>query len=267
MRLQHVAAVALLAAAAPAAAEQKPVTPFAGSHDATAAASSHGGAHWGYAGESGPEYWGVLSPEYRACAQGDQQSPIDIDTSASLGAEVAGIEVAWAPTPAEVVDNGHTIQVSVPGAGGVTLDGVRYDLLQFHFHHHSEHAIDGAYAPMEAHFVHKAADGRYLVLGAMIQEGRENPALSAIWSRLGDATGRSAAVGVLDFSSLAPSFEQGYRYQGSLTTPPCSEIVTWHVFAAPVTASRAQIQAFAARYPDNARPVLDVARRYVLRAE
>ena len=58
-----------------------------------------------------------------------------------------------------VINNGHTIQVDVGDAGGIELDGVKYALKQFHFHHPSEHTIDGKAFPLELHLVHAAGDG------------------------------------------------------------------------------------------------------------
>ncbi len=235
---------------------------------ATLAAAGEPGHDWDYGAAHGPTHWGALSPDYAACAHGLHQSPIDIHAAATVadGATPA-LTIAWTPFTPEVVDNGHSVEVGAHGAGGgVMLDGVRYELLQFHFHHLSEHAIEGARAPMEVHLVHRAADGRLLVLGAMIEEGAENPALAEAL-KLAGAKGRMhAGAFPLDPAALIPADHRGYRYAGSLTTPPCSEGVIWHVFAAPVTASAAQIDRFAARYPDNARPVATVGHRFVHRS-
>jgi carbonic anhydrase len=235
---------------------------------ATLAVAGDGDHHWDYGSAHGPNHWGELSAEYAACGVGLHQSPIDIHSAETIAdGATSALAVDWTAFTPEVVDNGHSLQVGAHGAGGtVTLDGVRYDLLQYHFHHLSEHEIDGARAPMEVHLVHRAANGHLLVLGAMIEEGPENPALDAAL-RLAGAKGRMhAGAAPVAPAALIPADHHGYRYEGSLTTPPCSEIVTWHVFAEPVTASAAQIERFAARYPANARPVAALGHRFVHRS-
>jgi carbonic anhydrase len=144
------------------------------------------------------------------------------------------------------------------------MGGVDYALVQLHFHHLSEHTLDGAHMPMEAHFVHRSASGDLLVLGVLIQPGAANPVAGEIWPMIPEEEGETAGAGPVDLSALLPDDRHAYRYQGSLTTPPCSETVTWNVFAAPVTLSPAQIDAFAALYENNARPVQPLNRRYIL---
>jgi carbonic anhydrase len=236
---------------------------------ASVAIAGEAGHGWDYGAEHGPAHWGELSADYAACGRGAHQSPIDVHPAEAVArGAVAPLRIDWTPFAPEVVDNGHSIEVSAHGAGGgVALGGVRYELLQVHFHHLSEHMIDGRHAPMEAHFVHRGPDGHLLVLGAMIEEGAENPTLRAALALAGAEGHVWAGAVPVDPSALIPENHAGYRYEGSLTTPPCSEIVTWHVFAEPVTASHAQIAAFAARYPDNYRPVAALGHRFLHRAD
>ena len=149
---------------------------------------SHLGAHlndssWGVrrrygaldlSGEEGPEHWGSLSPEFAACASGLEQSPIDIPTNAPLNA--ADIVFDYQPSPLTIVNNGHTIQANYAEGSSITIEGKKYDLLQFHFHASSEHTKAGAFSDMEVHFVHKSADGKLAVIGAFMQPGAANAA-------------------------------------------------------------------------------------------
>src|SRR5438128_1204535 len=66
------------------------------------------GVHWSYEGDTGPEHWGTLSPDFAACAQGVEQSPIDIPTTAPLNP--ADITFTYRPSAVNLVNNGHTIQ-------------------------------------------------------------------------------------------------------------------------------------------------------------
>ena len=227
-----------------------------------AAAQEH---HWGYEGESDPSHWGDISEEFKECAIGDEQSPIDIVPAQAIKAEFSPAEMHWMPFVPTIVDNGHTVQVNTNGQGGyVDLNGVRYDLVQFHFHHESEHTVDGEHSPLEVHFVHKSEEGDLLVLGALLEPGAQNDVLGTVeaaWPAVG-----AEAVGTdpIDPSGLLPADQASFRYEGSLTTPPCSQIVTWNVYADPVEVSQEQIDLFASHYANNARPVQSLNRRFLL---
>ena len=163
-----------------------------------------------------------------------------------------------------MVDNGHTIQVDVAEGSSITLDGRRFSLLQFHFHLPSEHTVEGAGFPMEAHFVHQDEEGNLAVIGVFMETGESHPAIESIWSAVPGPGEPSATLLELEPRTLLPE-ETGYlRYAGSLTTPPCSEVVSWVVMTQPISVSPAQIDAFAARYSSNARPVQALNRRFIL---
>jgi carbonic anhydrase len=221
------------------------------------------GAHWAYEGHGGPAEWGALSPEYAACSMGKEQSPIDL--AKAIGSIMGDPVPSWRPIQLKVQNNGHTIQVDCTGGGSLMLDGKSYELLQFHFHHPSEHTIDGAVFDMECHFVHKAADGGLAVLGVMIAKGAANPALEAIWQIMPANGGETAsAPSLLDPVKLLPRDKVTFRYAGSLTTPPCSEVVQWVVYRQGITASADQIARFGRLFSNNARPVQPLNRRKLL---
>ncbi len=220
--------------------------------------------HWSYGGEGGPAHWGELSPDNKPCAAGLQQSPIDLKSATPAG--IAAPQSHWAPVRGGmIVNNGHTIEVDVADGGGITLDGKDYVLKQFHFHHPSEHTIDGKQFPLEAHFVHAAKDGELAVVGVMFIEGSANPNLDAIWATAPVKEGKAAVAFDIDASKLVPAASSAFRYEGSLTTPPCSETVRWTVMAAPQTISPSQVAAFSTLFPWNARPVQPLNRRYILK--
>jgi carbonic anhydrase len=220
--------------------------------------------HWSYGGEEGPAHWGELALENRPCSAGLQQSPIDL--SSALPASVAAPKPQWIPARGGLaINNGHTIQVDLGAAGGIELDGATYALKQFHFHHPSEHTIDGKAFPLELHLVHAASDGRLAVIGILFHEGSANPALEAVWATAPAKEGKAAVTFEIDASRFMPKGAAAFRYEGSLTTPPCSETVRWTVMAEPQTASASQIAAFSALFPWNARPVQPLNRRYVLK--
>ena len=220
--------------------------------------------HWGYEGHEGPEHWQEMNPDWAVCAVGQQQSPVDL--TQALQAGLGTPEIDWAEeTAGVVVDNGHTVQVSVENAGGITLDGTDYRLLQFHFHAAIEHTIDGRHAPMEVHFVHQSEAGDLAVIGVMVQPGSSLPTLDRIWAAMpADSHASPGIAARVHLNDFLPANREAFRYQGSLTTPPCSEIVSWTVFTTPVAATARQIHTFEERHPDSFRPVQPLNRRFVL---
>src|SRR5690242_10766169 len=170
--------------------------------------------HWSYGGEEGPAHWSELAAENSVCSAGLQQSPIDL--TGALSAKVSTPKLEWIPARGGmVINNGHTIQVDVSGAGGIELDGVKYSLKQFHFHHPSEHTIDGKTFPLELHLVHAAADGRLAVIGIMFLEGSPNPALDAVWATAPAKEGKAAVAFQIDASKFMPKTSSAFRYEGS----------------------------------------------------
>lgn len=220
----------------------------AGEHTATAPGEP---PHWGYADAV---HWGELAQEFATCGTGMEQSPIDL-TRAKI-ADIPDAALAYTPAAATVTDNGHTVQVNLTGAGSATVDGHVYDLAQFHFHAPSEHTVDGVHSPVEAHFVHKDAEGNLAVIGVMIVEGAPNPLFDAIIEAI-PAAGEEVPLGdPVDPRALMPDELMAYRYPGSLTTPPCTEGVTWSVLEQPITWSAEQVTALAAHFAEpNNRPV------------
>lgn len=212
---------------------------------------------WGYTGDKGPDNWGQLSDEWATCADGLEQSPIDLDAALTME-DVGEYGFTNAGTNVAIYNNGHTIQYDVEAGNMVAIDGVDYELLQFHFHARSEHTVDGADYPMELHLVHRSTvDGSLAVLGVFIEEGAENGTLAgALWDRIPgmayDMVDDSAVT--FDPYELIPD-GMVWRYSGSLTTPPCSEGVNWNVFMTPITLSTAQINAYTGLYDRNYRPV------------
>ena len=230
----------------------------------TALAETAGRPHWSYEGATGPRRWGALDGAYATCGSGAQQSPIDL--AGSIGAELAPLEFAYGSLAAEVEDNGHTIVVPVPPGHDLRLAGEAFTLLQFHFHAPSEHRIDGQAFPMEAHFVHRGAAGALAVVAVMLIEGADNRDYAPVFARMPGSAGDAGGEAPVRLELLLPR-ERGYfRYAGSLTTPDCAETVTWLVLSRPVPLAASQIARFTAVYPNNARPLQPVNRRFVLRS-
>ncbi len=253
------------ATAAPAAPTVTPVITHADAeqtHTAPTTHTSHA-AHWDYTGAGAPEHWGGLQPEYSTCTEGREQSPIDISTVTITS--LPTIEFNYQPSPLEIVNNGHTIQVNYAPGSYITVGDKRYDLLQFHFHSPSEHTIGGKIFDLGAHFVHKAEDGQLAVIGIVFKDGGANNALSKVWLNMPDKAGttiksQDIMVNAADF--LPRDFTY-FNYNGSLTTPPCTEGVNWMVMATPNTVSAQQVKAYTGLFPHSARPVQPLNGRVV----
>ena len=229
-------------------------------------AATAGETHWGYDGNTGPAKWGDLSTDFHTCSIGLEQTPIDL--TGAIKAQTDPVDIAYQTMPLKIVNNGHTIQVNATPGSRLLVGGTSYELLQFHFHHPSEHLLAGKNFDLECHFVHKAASGALAVVGVFIRPGAANPSLTPIWQAMPNEEGPEKTVAgvIVDTAGLLPQDRDHFHYMGSLTTPPCSEGLTWTVFRSPVEASAEQVRRFAALFPMNARPIQPINRRFLLEA-
>ncbi len=216
---------------------------------------------WSYEGDHGPACWGSMDEAFSTCADGAEQSPIDLVDGVVDGRHPP-VAFDYGPRAGTVVNTGRTIQVNVDRGSGITIGGTLFELLQFHFHHASEHTVGRTRYPMEMHLVHRSDGGALAVVGVLIREGAANEALAPIWARLPRQTGSQAVLpDAVQVAALLPATRTAWRYRGSLTTPPCTEGVSWIVMTEPVTLSGAQIAAMGALYPRNFRPIQPLGRR------
>ena len=219
---------------------------------------------WGYKMENGPDVWAQLNPEYQLCSAGIHQSPIDIVNPTP--AELPPITFNYRPTSLNIHNTGNTIEIAYQEGSWIEIDETKYHLLQFHFHAPSEHTVTGNPYEMEMHLVHKSEDGTLAVIGAFIKSGSVNAAFDTFWHRMPSVSGESVQDNsvLLNASDLLPRTKRTYRYEGSLTTPPCSESVKWLVLTTPIEISHSQIAAFKAILYGNNRPVQPLNERELL---
>lgn len=215
---------------------------------------------WGYRGDNDPNHWANLSDDYQTCALGHHQSPIDLPTPlAQSVSALTTIAFDYHDTTLQLLNNGRTIQVNAGLSDRLTLDGQCFDLLQFHFHSPSEHTQNGQHYPMEIHLVHRSQATEALsVVSVLAQIGPSNVLLNQIWKHLPDASpeAKTWPKTLINAKYLLPTDTQKFfRYSGSLTTPPCTEGVTWLVMATPITVSQSQVNQFIRGIGPNARPI------------
>lgn len=218
---------------------------------------------WSYQGEAGPDHWGDLKAEYSVCKTGKEQSPIDIRDPKK--ADLQPIRFDYKSTPLKIINNGHTIQVNYAPGSFITVGDKHYELKQFHFHHPSEERINGQLYDMVVHLVHADSEGKLAVVAVLLKKGSSNRALDEIWTHFPKVAGEEQAIaGVqINATALLPHATAYYTYEGSLTTPPCTEGVTWLVLKTPRVISTDQIDSFAKIFPNNARPIQPVNGRVV----
>jgi len=222
--------------------------------------------HWSYEpGERGPENWGKLGKENAVCGAGELQSPINIENG--IRVDLPPIRFDYKPSPLSIQDNGHTILVNYGEGSNLILQGKQYRLVQFHFHHPSEEAIDGKRSDMVAHLLHQHHDGALLMVAVLLNrdptktlaksDNAENPLFQQILNNipLSKNVVETPSGVVIDMNQLLPQHHAYYTYLGSLTTPPCTENVTWVVLKDPVSLSEEQVENFARIYANNARPL------------
>lgn len=234
---------------------------------ASEAPEKQGEPEWSYSGVTGPLHWGDLSPEYSTCQQGKNQSPININRS--FDARLPSIKFDYSMLiPENIVNNGHSIQVNIRNGGLIKLDGKDFFLKQFHFHSPSENMIDSLSYPLEAHFVHASKDNELAVVSLLYQPGVANPALDVLINNLPMNVGESKRLGAKDVQLFERSKKviDYFRFNGSLTTPPCTEGVRWIVVKSTPTISLRQLTAFhqALKRPNN-RPIQPLNARMIVR--
>ena len=223
-----------------------------------------GDAHWGYSGEEGPANWSKLDVAYSTCGSGVNQSPVDL--TAMVDGDLPAIDFAYHPGGKEIINNGHTIQVNYAAGSTLRVQGRLFELKQFHFHAPSENVVNGKSYPMEAHLVHADEAGNLAVVALMFEAGAASSELDRAWPLMpARAGGKAALPAAVDVNALLPASREYYRFNGSLTTPPCSEGVLWMVMKTAGTASMAQIEKFAGTIgqPNN-RPLQPVNARLIV---
>jgi carbonic anhydrase len=200
---------------------------------------THHEKHWSYAGETSPEHWAEI--EKNSDCDGNQQSPINIIHNDVDSVRINNdLKILYTPSTliSEVENNGHSIQFDFEPGDSISYKGKTFFLKQIHFHEPSEHRINGITYPIEMHLVHVSKSGEITVLGVLGEEGKESQLFEFFESFLPLENGAVKDIHEkIDLSCLLLEDRHYYSYNGSLTTPPCSENVNWIVFKEPMVLS------------------------------
>ncbi|POM69365.1 Carbonic anhydrase [Phytophthora palmivora] len=248
---------------------------------------------WGYKHNdstmASPEQW---SEHYPTCG-GSRQSPIDIEVSPGCNAETRSLTFTGDCTEYNLTQNEEAFKAAVNGGAcndktvtimfavltfvaeagscAVSANNASYNMAQFHLHAPSEHTLNGEHFDGEVHFVHSNTDGSsLLVVGVFfkaVDGGETDPWVASVLDAL-DMVNMNSSVGIsttsyADIVNDAADAHGVFNYPGSLTTPPCSEIVDWWVVKEPVKLSTADLERLQSQLKElpitddgkNARPV------------
>ena len=231
------------------------------------AQEQHAKHNWDYSDRLGPNHWGDLSADFTTCKTGRRQSPIDIRNPKKV--DLPPIHFDYKPSPLHIIDNGHTIMINYAPGSFMFVGGKKYELKQFHFHRPSEEKIDGRGFAMTAHLVHADPNGKLAVVAVLLQKGEDNPLVHELWNDLPKEKDKEEHLNniQIDVARLLPADHGYYTFDGSLTTPPCSEGVTWYVLKHPVTVTAAEIEQFSKIYRNDARPTQPLYDRVVMESK
>lgn len=259
------------ASAVPAEVKSRPTARRTGGQPAASrnAAAAPPAPAWSYEGETGPQAWGRLRPEFSLCANGKRQSPIHIEAASALQGPAEPLQISYLASKGAVVNTGYTIQVDLEGENTLTVRGSTYKLEQFHFHHPAEEKINGQSFDLVAHLVHKNAEGQMAVLAVLFNSGEANAMIQKVWTHMPlDVNDRVRLPdGLVDLNESLPQDRRYYQFMGSVTMPPCTEGVLWIVLKTPMTLTPDQLKVFARQFPNNARPVQPTFGRVVREAQ
>jgi carbonic anhydrase len=193
------------------------------------------------------------------------QSPIDI-RGARLNKALQPIEFHYIAGPVTLTNDGRTIVARVDPGSYIVAAGVRYELVEFHFHHPSEEAVRGKLTDMEVDLLHKSAAGRLAIIAVRLRENLDAPnaVLATLWPHLPKTAGASEKVAeMVSAGGLLPADRGYWSYTGSLSTPPCTEGVQWFVFEQEMSLSRDQLRAYAALFRMNTRALQEAHGRRI----
>ncbi|KAJ6838254.1 alpha carbonic anhydrase 7-like [Iris pallida] len=219
----------------------------------------------------GPNNWGNLNAQWRACGTGKQQSPVNVDQScAPPDPNLNALSTAYKRADAIMKNRGHDIMVEWPSGGGTLHIGSKpYELKQCHWHSPAEHTFNGIRYPLELHMVHQSNfDNETAVIGIMYGVGQPDTFITdKMMSKLSEfnSTGQNKSNLGITRPPRIPDSSPYYRYLGSLTTPPCTEGVIWTLMKQTRTVSREQLDLLrdAVHGNDNARPIQPLNGRIV----
>jgi len=207
-----------------------------------ASASTSTQDNWSYSGNNGPANWHQLSPANSQCRSGKSQSPINIEGTDP--AIMHRLITDYGVAPLSLKNKRIRVEMDYVPGNLLKVGAKVFVLKTLDFHTPAEHQIAGKTYPMSIQFKHRAADGSWAIIETLVKEGRENLAAQEMWDHLPLEPNQNVkrAKVLINARDLMPTDKSYYRYMGSLTTPPCSEGVSWYILKRPIELSKSQIE-------------------------
>lgn len=214
------------------------------------------GVEWSYDGDRGPAMWGKLHSSYAACEKGRFQSPIDIRDG--VGVDLPPLSFEVKPSHFKIVDTGKTFEVEYLAGATLKVLGNVHRLVRIEFRHPAEERINGRTLGMSMQLHFRDANGRHAAVSVLLASAaaKENPFIQTLWNHIPLVRNEPIAPpeAMINLAQILPRNLAYYTYMGSLTSPPCTEGVTWYVLKTPIEVAPEQIAIFARLYPNNTRP-------------
>lgn len=220
--------------------------------------------HWDYSGIKGPENWGKIDKAFLLCSEGKNQSPVNL--TGFVKTKLKDIDFNYKTDAEELINDGHTIKVNYEKGSYIVIDNIIFELRQIRFHAPSENLLNGKSYPMEGHLIHMDKHGNLAIIAVMFVEGKGNELIKSLWMQIPKASGeKSVLTEKLNVDGLLPRKRNYFRFNGSLTTPPCTEGVRWFVLKNAITISKEQIKSFKDIIKNNNnRPIQPINARVIL---
>lgn len=218
---------------------------------------------WDYASK-GPNAWATLSPDFATCGSGSAQSPIDI--SLDPMDDLPRWSFTYVSTRLDLILQDHHIQLNIRPGSSIIVDGIKHNLKSLKFKTPGEHSVQGVTHVAEVHFNHESTDGDIAIVAVLVTAGGVNKDLSSLLSRLPVVPDEAVVdpaflVRPIDF---VPDGRTFYRYDGSLSEPPCTEGVKWIIMQETIEFSESQVEVLNAITGNNSRPVQPVNGRTIV---
>ncbi len=196
-------------------------------------------ARWSYEGiENGQQAWPALSKDYLICDSGLKQSPVII--SSTEIADLPALIFSYQPSKVAIRALEQMIRIQVETSNTLTLGNEIYHLKSIELHSPSEHMVRDKFYPMEIHLVHEDTQGKKLHVAVFAESDGANAGVEALLAHWPKTIGETRSA-TFNPNDLLPSSLGYYAYSGSLTYPPCTENVQWHVLKQPISLSGKQL--------------------------
>ncbi len=217
---------------------------------------------WTYAGDTSPAFWGKLDESYDMCEKGVNQSPVNITQGYDV--TLPELKFHYVKSDLKLINKGHTIVADLDTENTLELNGEIYKLVQFHIHTPSEHALNNKTYPLEIHFVHENQDNHLLIVGLFFEIGKNGTVISKLYKQAPKQPGMDKEIWSFDIKSLLPLKLDYFTYNGSLTTPPCTEGVRWIVLKEALQIKEKELVNLKVFLNENNRPVQDMNARFLM---